>query len=107
MRKKIITFCFFAFALSFGATNMNAQTKIEINKVANEKANELKKVIKFNDNTLEDVYQAYKAYGNAKKALKFNVNVTEEDKTKAEATLQENLKKALTEEEYNRYQSTL
>ncbi len=86
---------------------MNAQTKIEINKVANEKANELKKVIKFNDNTLEDVYQAYKAYGNAKKALKFNVNVTEEDKTKAETTLQENMKKALTEEEYNRYQSTL
>ncbi|MGR7812332.1 hypothetical protein [Lacinutrix undariae] len=105
--KKIITFCFFAFALCFGATNMNAQTKIEINKVANEKANELKKVIKFNDNTLEDVYQAYKAYGNAKKALKFNVNVTEEDKTKAETTLQENMKKALTEEEYNRYQSTL
>jgi len=45
--KKIITFCFFAFALVIGTQNVLAQNKLEINKEANEKAYELRKQLKF------------------------------------------------------------
>ena len=59
--KKIITLCVFAFALVLGTQTMNGQTMVEINQAAFTKTQELKKIIKFDAETEEEVYLVYQA----------------------------------------------
>ncbi|WP_034061687.1 hypothetical protein [Lacinutrix jangbogonensis] len=59
--KKLITFCFFAFALLIGTQSAFAQDSAKINESAFTKAKELRSILKFNDATLEEVYTAYQA----------------------------------------------
>ncbi|MBQ0768548.1 MAG: hypothetical protein KBT58_04605 [Bizionia sp.] len=105
--KKIITFCFFAFALVLGTQNAVAQNTLEINKVANEKAYELRKELKFSNEALEETYQAYRA-----KALKqysitkhHGVDSPEYKKNLAmlEADFLAKMESILTEEQYARF----
>ena len=107
--KKIITFCFFAFALVLGTQNAVAQNKLEINKVANEKAYELRKELKFSDEALEETYQAYRD-----KALKqYSIAEYEgagtatykESMAKIETQFLAKMESALTEEQYERFTS--
>ncbi len=105
--KKIITLCFFAFALVLGTQTMNGQSKDDINNLALAKTQELKKSIKFNSETENEVYHAYLTY--EKKMYSVNEHiangktVTEEDKAKVEALLTDRLKQIFTEEQYEQY----
>ena len=85
--KKIITLCVFAFALVLGTQTMNGQTMVEINQAAFTKTQELKKIIKFDAETEEEVYLVYQAY----ESKMYNVNqsiangdvISDEDKQMA------------------------
>ncbi|TYB72505.1 hypothetical protein ES677_13975 [Bizionia gelidisalsuginis] len=105
--KKIITFCFFAFALVLGTQNAVAQNKLEINKVANEKAYELRKELKFSDDALEETYQAYreKALKEYSLAKHDGVNTPAYAKNMAtvEAKFSATMESVLTEEQYKRF----
>lgn len=105
--KKIITFCFFALALVLGTHNAVAQNKLEINKVANEKAYELRKELKFSDEALEDTYQAYrdKALKQYSIAKHDGVGTPEFKKNLAmlEADFLKKMESILTEEQYKRF----
>ncbi|SDZ88207.1 hypothetical protein [Bizionia paragorgiae] len=105
--KKIITFCFFAFALVIGTQNVVAQNKLEINKEANEKAYELRKQLKFSDDVLEETYQAYKGKALKKYSLAKHHGVDTPAYKKNMATLEADFKakmeSILTEEQYSRF----
>jgi hypothetical protein len=107
--KKIVTFCFFALALCFTTQTLKAQNLIEINAAANQKANELRKTIKFDNNVLEEVYQAYKAYETKIQSInKFmEEGSTESINAKAETknVLNKRLKELFTEEQFATFQS--
>lgn len=105
--KKIFTFCFFAFALLIGTQSVIAQDQTAINEKAIVKAKELRSVIKFDDNKLEQVYNAYQAYESKLYSINKHLTSGSSDFTKAivdvKETLQSNLEKALGSELYNRY----
>ncbi len=105
--KKIITLCFFAFAMILGTQTSMAQSVIEVNAAASQKAKELKQVIKFNDDTQDLVYKAYQEYERAK----YNVDqiiasgkpVPEKDRMALNNMLAEKFKELFTAEQYERY----
>ncbi|WP_053978418.1 hypothetical protein [Mangrovimonas xylaniphaga] len=103
--KKIITLCLFVGALFFGAENLTAQNTIEINKVASEKAENLRKVIKFDTNTLEEVYEAYKAYETKYQVISKDLNANWESKVKLDKELDQSMKSILTEDQYFQYKN--
>lgn len=107
--KKIVTFCFFALALCFTTQTMHAQSLLEINSKANEKANELRSKIKFDTNVLEEVYQAYKAYEtkiqSIDKNTELNSQANVESKAKTKEELNTKLKSVFTEEQFEVYLS--
>lgn len=105
--KKIMTICFFAFAMVLVTQTSMAQSVIEVNAAASQKAKELKQVIKFNDDKHELVYQAYQEY----ELAKFNVDqmiaagktVPEKDRMELNNMLAEKFKTLFTAEQYERY----
>ncbi|MEM5566003.1 hypothetical protein WNY78_12850 [Psychroserpens sp. AS72] len=101
--KKIITLCVFAVTLLFSTQNMTAQNTLEINAEANTKTKELRKVIKFDQTKMDDVYRAYQSYGIAYKKISNNLEANTERLKKIEAVLDEDLKKVLSEYEYHNY----
>lgn len=105
--KKIITLCFFALTLCFGIQTTNAQDLIKINTIANEKANELRKFLKFDDETLEEVYQAYKAYEakdySIEQSTKDNPQYAKEAKAKNKEALESKFKLLFTEDQFELY----
>uniref|UniRef100_UPI00404ACA27 hypothetical protein n=1 Tax=Gelidibacter sp. TaxID=2018083 RepID=UPI00404ACA27 len=107
--KKIITLCFFALTLCFTTQTIEAQNLIEINAKANQKANELRKTIKFDTNVLEDVYQAYKTYETKIQSIDkyMEEGSTESIKAKAETkdVLNARLKVLFTEEQFATFQA--
>src|SRR5690606_25735285 len=106
--KKIVTLCLFALTFCFSTQTIIAQNIIEVNATANQKANELRKVIKFDTNVLEDVYQAYKAYETKIQSIKhMEESSTESVKVKSETkeVLNARLKELFTEEQFAKYES--
>ena len=101
--KKIITLCIFAVTLLFSAQNMTAQNTLEINAEANTKTKELRKVIKFDDTKMDDVYKAYQSYGIAYKKISSNLEGNADRLKKIENVLDDNLKTILTEFEFHNY----
>ncbi|WP_040281160.1 hypothetical protein [Psychroserpens damuponensis] len=101
--KKIITLCAFAIALLFSTQDMTAQNTLEINAEANTKTKELRKVIKFDQTKMDDVYRAYQTYGIAYKKISKNLDANAERLKKIETVLDEDLKKVLSAYEYNNY----
>lgn len=105
--KKIITFCFFALALVLGTQNAVAQNKLEINKVANEKANELRKALKFSDEALEETYQAFRDKALKEYSLAKHDGINSADYKKNMATVEAQftakMESILTEEQYKRF----
>lgn len=101
--KKIITLCVFAVTLLFSTQNMTAQNTLEINAEANTKTKELRKVIKFDQTKMDDVYRAYQNYGIANKKINGNLEGNAERLKKIETVLDEDLKKVLSELEYHNY----
>ncbi|WMI69626.1 hypothetical protein [Mangrovimonas sp. YM274] len=103
--KKIITLCLFMGTLLFGAGNLAAQNTIEINKIASEKAESLRKVIKFDTDTLEEVYQAYKDYETKYQAISSDLKANWEAKVKIDKELDQSMKNLLTEDQYFQYKN--
>ena len=103
--KKIITLYLFVTALFLGIGNLSAQNTVEINKIASEKAESLRKVIKFDTNTLEEVYQAYKAYETKYQSISSDLKANWESKVKIDTELDQSMKNILTEEQYFQYKN--
>lgn len=107
--KKIVTLCFFALTVCFSTQTITAQNVIEINAAANQKANELRKTIKFDTNVLEEVYQAYKAYETKIQSIdKYMTQGSQESvkaKTETKEILNARLKELFSEEQYAKYES--
>ena len=107
--KKIMTICFFAFAIILGNQSATAQSKVEINALAAKKTEDLKKVLKFDTDTEHKVYEIYKAFGQKKQSVVAleakNKVITQEEKKKMDQMLTDEFKKIFTEEEFKRYTS--
>lgn len=104
--KKIITLCFFAFAMFLGTDTANAQSnKIEINAVAAEKTEALRQHIKFNDDQRDKVYLALQEYTQSSVDLA-NANIDNEEAVeKIELLLVNKMKEILTQEQFERYKT--
>ncbi len=100
-----MTLCLFMAALFLGTENLSAQNTIEINKIASEKAENLRKVIKFDTNTLEEVYQAYKAYETKYQLISADLKANWESKVKLDKELDQSMKTILTEDQYFQYKN--
>jgi len=103
MMKKLITLCFFAFALLFSTQGLMAQNIQEINATASEKAKEIQKNIKINNLQLEDVYQAYKEFQTNYVKISDDLAGNQEQIMKLNDLLDEKLKGILTNEQFERY----
>jgi len=99
--KKIITFCAFALIMILGVQNITAQNQnlIEINTIAFEKTDELRKVIKFDNTQRDKIFEAFKVYQKHITGL----NNSEETKKKIEKIFDEKMKTILNDEQYQRY----
>ncbi|WP_047547976.1 hypothetical protein [Psychroserpens sp. Hel_I_66] len=101
--KKIITLCIFAVTVLLSTQNLTAQNTLEINAEANIKTKELRKVIKFDETKMDDVYKAYQAYGIAYKKISGNLEGNAVRLKKIEDVLDNDLKAILSEYEYHNY----
>lgn len=109
--KKIITFCFFTFALLFGTQTVLAQSVVEVNKLASEKTLEIRAYVKFNRETQNSVYEAYQNYiqrtYKTTEMVKNGTTPSEKDIEKAQRLLTEKLQSVFTDEEFASYQKYL
>ena len=101
--KKLITLCFFAFALLFSFQGLNAQNTLEINAAASEKAKEIRKNIKITNAQLDDVYQAYKEFQTNYVNISDDLESNQEQLMKINDLLDEKLKGILTAEQFEKY----
>ena len=106
--KKILTLCFFAFAMVIGTQSATAQSKTETNKNAANTAKKLQQLLQFDDATLTQVYEAYREFNDKTATIKATNPVGTEEHTKNTKFIQERLlssvKNALNDEAlYNRY----
>lgn len=101
--KKIITLSLLALTLVFSAQNMTAQNTLEINAEANAKTKELRKIIKFDESKMDDVYKVYQNYGVAYKKIGNNLEVNADRLKKIDTYLDSKLEEILTEEQYISY----
>lgn len=101
--KRIITLFAFAFTIMIGANEVQAQNKLEINAIASEKAKELKKHLKFDKNTLEEVYQAFREYEMSYSSISANLDEKKEEKKELDMKLEAKMKDILSPENYDRY----
>ncbi|MDG1714752.1 hypothetical protein [Lacinutrix sp.] len=105
--KKIFTFCFFAFALLIGTQSVIAQDMAKINESAIVKAKELRSMLKFNDNKVEEIYNAYQAYESKlysiKKHLTSGTSEYNDAILKVNQILQSSIKETLGDDLYKRY----
>lgn len=105
--KKLMTLCLFAFAMILGTQTITAQSMIEVNSLASEKTQELKKVIKFDSDTEDLVYKTFQTYLQKKESLQkitdSGATVSTEDRSKIENMLSDKFKSIFTEDQFNRY----
>ncbi|SDR65839.1 hypothetical protein SAMN04515667_0059 [Formosa sp. Hel1_31_208] len=101
--KKLITLCLFSLAIMFSTQDAIGQNTLEINAEANTKTKELRKVIKFEQAKMQDVYKAYQEYGIAYKKISNNLKDNTERLEKINKVFDERLKSILTEEQYVKY----
>lgn len=101
--KKIFTLCLFVIAIVFSTQNMTAQNTLEINDEANTKTKELRKVIKFEQAKMQDVYKAYQDYAIAYKKIKNNLEGNTERLEKLNRVFDEKLQAVLNDEQYTKY----
>ena len=105
--KKIMTLCFFAFAMVMGTQTVAAQSLVEINSLASKKTQELKKNVKFDDATEHQVYEAFQAFeqktASVTKIEASGKTVSSEEKETIKNMLVEKLKNIFTEDQFVRY----
>jgi len=103
--KKIVTLVVFAFAMFIGTGSVTAQNKIEINATASEKAEELRKILKFDSDQKEGVYQAYKEFGKGQADLAKFGTKSEEAINKLQNRLITKMKAVLNTQQFENYKS--
>lgn len=105
--KKIMTLCFFAFAMVVGTQTVAAQSMVEINSLASKKSQELKKNIKFSDEAEHVIYEAFKAYeqkmATMTKAEAAGDIISNEDKLSVKKMRDIKVEKVLDENQYALY----
>jgi hypothetical protein len=106
--KKLITLCLFVFAMFIGnqsvvAQNSTMPNKIEVNSIAAEKTEALRKFIKFDDSQRDRVYLALREYTQANLIIKNQNKKSEDEVKKIEDRLDSKIKGILTEEQFLRY----
>ena len=101
--KRLLTLLAFTMTLLFSTQNASAQNILEINAEADTQMKALRKVVKFEDSKMEDVYKAYQNYGIAYKKISNNLEANTERMEKINKVLDERLKEILTDEEYIAY----
>ncbi len=106
--KKLVTLCLFAFVMLLGTQAVSAQSKTEINKRAEASAKKLQQLLKFDNDVLSQVYEAYKEFVDKQNTIEKTNNAGSEEYNKNQALIQERLSKmiktALNDKElYNRY----
>jgi hypothetical protein len=89
----------------FSVQGLNAQTKLEINKIASVKAIELRQSLKFNETQLEEVYQAYKAYEQTHQKISTDLVANAETKKKLDLTFDAKMKEILSAKQYDLYKN--
>lgn len=100
--KQFLKVCLVAAIFFIGSQNTEAQNNIlEINQAASEKTQKLRKQIKFNKNTQNDVFDAYLKYEKALANSSNNMSI--EEKQKITETLILTMKSILSEEEFATY----
>lgn len=105
--KKIITLCIFVFALFIGTASVTAQNKLEINDEASVKTERLRKLIKFDNEQRDMVYDAHKDFGKAHASLVNSNTVTTEAVDKLKKQLMERMESILNEEQFEIYKAYL
>lgn len=106
--KKIFTLCLFAFAMVLGTQTVSAQSKTETNKRAEATAKKLQQLLKFDNDVLSQVYEAYKEFVDKQNTIEKTNKAGSSEYNKNQALIQERLSKmmktALNDKElYNRY----
>ncbi len=105
--KKLISLTVLSLALFIGSASAFAQNSKDINSIAAEKAAILQKSLKLNDTTQEELYKAFKVYGNDIARLKNTKTADSQDLEKVESKLEMKLKSILSEENYLIYKDML
>lgn len=108
MMKKILTLCFFAFAMVLGTQSATAQSKADTKEKAVNTAKKLQQLLQFDDATLTQVYEAYREFNDKSATISATNAVGTEAHAKNTKLIQERLlssvKNALNNEAlYNRY----
>ena len=80
-----------------------AQNKIEVNREASIKTENLRKVLKFNMSQRDLVYEAYKEYGSAHASLTNSKTLTDEAVEKIKKRLLKQMKAILNVEQFEKY----
>ncbi|MGB3607928.1 MAG: hypothetical protein WA775_07720 [Psychroserpens sp.] len=101
--KKLVILFLFTMALLLGSQSVTAQNTLEINKQANINTKALRKVVKFDSDKMQEVYEAYQSHGIAMKNLKKTAPDDQERLKKINEILDEKIKSVLSDEEYSRY----
>ncbi len=107
--KKIITLCLFVVAMFLGnqsvvAQNSELASKIEVNAIASEKTEALRKFIKLNDSQRDRVYLALREYTQTNASIEQQKKSSKDQFEKNEQRLESKMKGILTEEQFLRYQ---
>ena len=101
--KRIITLCFFVLAFAFGTQNIVAQDAIKVK--AQEKTEELRRTVKFNDTQKEQIFEVLTTYYKYMAKVKSNDQISnlQERKDKITNYTDEKVKTILTEEQFEIY----
>jgi hypothetical protein len=102
--KKIITLCLFAFAMVLSTNTSAAQNMDEIRAISVKQTKQLRNEIKtMTSQQREQIYEVFKNYNKIKATLDQNTTTESEMSIKNEEQLNTNLKKILTDEQYEIY----
>ncbi|MDN3493814.1 hypothetical protein [Winogradskyella bathintestinalis] len=109
--KKVITVCLFTFALflshqSVVAQNSKLDAKKEINAEASTKTEALRKYVKFDNNQRDEIYIAFRTYGQEMVSSN-NKSISKEEVTKYKNRLDDKIKSILNDDQYARYKAYL
>lgn len=100
--KRIITLCFFVFAIAFGSQNAFAQDRAFQEK-AYQKTEELRRTVKFSNDQQEEVAKVLTKYYKYISKSADTPEIAEQRKTKITKYVDQRLKEILTEEQFEAF----
>lgn len=100
--KRIITLCFFVFAIAFSTQQAFAQDKVYEQK-AFQKTEELRRSVKFSGDQQKEVAKVLTKYYKYMSRTAENSEIAEQRKTKITKYVDERLKEILTEEQFEAF----